>query len=177
MSNILMEVLAFKPDGTMIPTIATLPDNTDGEVVFIIKEDKHYIRRSGIEPSIVTRYGIVETDSALGLFTMFMVNGDEDLLYDCWLNYHDEIDRQMIQKLCIQKRIIFEYRDSNMKKSKQFMMDNCLTNLAREYSIKSFEYGNWATEDFNILKSSIDNKYPIYIDLWNELEIKKDTDL
>jgi hypothetical protein len=174
MSKILMEALAFKPNGTLIPTIATLPDNPDGEVVFIIKEDKHYIRRAGIEPSIVTRNGIVETDSALGFFTMFMINGDDELIYDCWLNYHDDTQKRMIQKLCIQKRVIFEYRDSNMKKSNQFMMENCLAPLAREYSIKGLEYGHWTTEDYNILKNSMESKYPIYIDLWNELEIKED---
>jgi hypothetical protein len=171
MSKILMEALAFKPDGTLIPTIATLPDNPDGEVVFIIKEAKQFIKKAGLEPYIIIRNSIVETDNAFAFFNMFRFNDDIDLTYDCWLNYHNEIDRKMIAKLCIQKRIIFEYRDSNMKKITQFMIDNTLAPTAREYSLKSFEYGSWSNNDFDILKYSLNNKYPVYMDLWDELEV------
>jgi|GEM_PF-4729562 len=112
MSKILTEALLKMPDGTMIPTIATLPDNPIGEVVFIIKESLHYIKKSGSEPSITIRNSIIETDDALGFINMFMFRDNEDLLYDCWLNYNNEISRRMLKSLCTQNRLMFEYRDS-----------------------------------------------------------------
>lgn len=59
---ILMKALASIDVGTMIPTIASLPDNPHGEVIFIIKEDRYYIKKAGVAPSITIRNSIIETE-------------------------------------------------------------------------------------------------------------------
>lgn len=171
MSIQLLKDLAFEPDGTMISIIATLPDNQTGEVIFIIKEDKYHTNKAGFHPSITIRNSIIETDDALGFLNMFMISDDKELIYDCWLNYNNKVDRQMIEMLCIQERIIFEFRDSKMKKSKQFMIDNDLAPYAIRYVEHSKAYSMWSDNDFDILVNSLNHKYPIYIELWNELEI------
>lgn len=171
MSTLLMKALGSKPYGTMIPIIATLPDNPHGEVMFVIKEDRYYIKKARTCPSITIRNSIIETDDALGFINMIMFNDSIELLYDCWLDYNNEVGRRMIGMLCTQERLIFEYVDSNMKKVKQFMIDNSIAPFAKQYTEHSIEYSKWDREEFDILKNSIYAKFPVSIDLWNELEI------
>jgi len=170
--TILTQAFAFKPCGTMIPMIITLPYNLNAEVKFVIKEDIYHINKAGHGPIITIRIGIIKTDEALGFLNMFMFNDDEELIYDYWLDYNNKIGRQMIRLLCTQERIRFEYRDSRMEKCEQFIIDNALAPFALQYEERSAASSSWNENEFDILKNSIDQKYPIYIDLWNTLVIK-----
>lgn len=167
-----MQTFAFQPRGTMIPMIITLPYNINAEVKFVIKDDIYHIKKAGHRPTITIRNSIIETDEALGFLNMFMINGESELIYDCWIDYNNKIGRQMVEILCTQERIRFEYRDSRMEKYEQFSIDNALAPFAMRYIKNSAAYNMWDENDFDILKNSIDQKYPIYIDLWDELEIK-----
>lgn len=169
--NQLLKELAFMPNGTMRPTIVILPGKPYGEVVFVIKEDKYHIKKIAPNPSISIRNSIIETDEALGFLNMFMFSDNKELIYDCWLNYNNMMDRLMIEMLCTQDSITFEYRDNSLKINKKLSMQNGLVPFAIRYIEHSKAYRNWDDTDFEILKNSIDQKYSIYIDLWNELEI------
>jgi len=64
--------------------------------------------------------------------------------------------------------------DSDMKRSRQYIIDNTIAPYAIQYVKKCIEYRTWNDKEFRILKNSIYMKYE-RVDLWSKLEIKGDT--
>lgn len=164
-----IQKLYSKPIGTMAATVSSLLDSND-EVILAIKESNFLINTISTDEPINIRGCIIESENSFALVVMFMFNNDRNLMYDLWLNFYDDSDVLVLDRLCEKERIIINYYDSNMKQSKQFVTDNCLMGLSKEYIDKSIEKDYWNNNDFEELKKNINDSLQSIDIMWDNLE-------
>lgn len=165
----LKQIILDKRCGTITPVVCSVSDNKNGEVAFIIKDEIGYIKRVNDCPEITFRNGLVNVNNVIAFVNIVNLNNDKDLMYESFIDYYNPIGKDIINSLCTQNRIIFQFRDKNLKKSRQFIVKNRLNKLAIKYREKCLQCKPWTVKDYEIGKYIIHREYEDVVDIWHKL--------
>ncbi len=165
----LKQVILNKRCGTITPIMCNISDNKNGEAVFIIKDEIGYIKRVNNQPKVEFRSGLVNVNNILAFINILNINDDMDLMYEFFLDYHDVLGKEIINSLCCQERIIFQFRDKYLKRVGQLVIRNRLKNQAIKYKEACMKNTSWSQKDFEVAKFLIHERYEDVVNIWYKL--------
>lgn len=132
------------------------------EFVVIVKEHSNYISRFGKYPVFVVKSGIIYDDKVVLVPFMFSINGDDELIYEMWINYWAEsgYGRDGFGKLLTQDVIKFIFFNENLEQIRAISITNSLKEglFKAERVIRSFS--PWSMTDFDESRSRFFKSYP-----------------
>ena len=165
----LKQVIVNKKCGTITPIMCNISDNKNGEAVFIIKDEIGYIKRVNNQPKVEIRNGLVNVNNIVAFINIVNLNDDIDLMYEFFLDYNDLLGKEIVDSLCYQERIIFQFRDKYLKRAGQFVIGNSLKKQAIKYREACMKNKPWSQKDFEVAKFLIHERYEDVVDIWYKL--------
>lgn len=135
-SNLLVdpiEIAKNLPAGLLIAMNVVAKDTKQIETVFLVREDDNYIRKLGKNPIFEIINTVVIKNGIVALFNMIMINNNKDLLYDFWLNYHEQ-EQQLSKHLSSQERLIFMFINEKGQVQRKIAIPNNLRTIVQSYN-------------------------------------------
>ena len=144
----------------------------DGEPAFcfLIKEESKYIGMWGEKPMIEIRTGAMTSGAVVVCPLIVNVNGNEDLFYETWVNYHSKLGRPVMEIL--EKATPFRVLLINERNEVQRVIavgNNFAKDTVRSMKKLLEDSYTWSMDEFDNMKDQISQKYPTVKSLWNYL--------
>ena len=144
----------------------------DGEPTFcfLIKEESKYLALWGEKPMIEIRTGVMTSGDVVAFPLIVNVNGNEDLFYEAWVNYHSNLGGSVID--IFEKATPFRLILINEKNKVQRVVgvgNNFSKDTVRSMRAMLKESKAWSMEEFDDMKDRIIQKYPSVRALWTHL--------
>ena len=165
------ELIKKIPAGMMLYGLAKEKLEDEMSFIFLIREEPKYIKKLGYSPVFEMRLGLIVQDGVAAVLIMVKINGDSDMLYDGWLNYHaaGTIDGGPLKTLAAQENIIFKFFDKNDCR-RTVAIPNRLKDTLREALVEIEKCPAWTMADFDAVKNYIYDKYPSGQGLWSSIK-------
>jgi len=168
----LIEILKIMPPRNMIYAHAVFEGNGDLETYFAIIEEPRFLKCLGKYPVLTVRTGLLYYNGVCLVPFMMRVDGNNDLLYESWLNYHSvgDIGKKSFRDLTKQDNIVFAFYDSFGNEVRKIGIKNNLKEQFQDFIEHIESLDVWSMSDFDRERNNLYRDYPTPLDLWNALE-------
>lgn len=155
-----LEVLRQFPPETMIYGRASY-DGGPMETCLYIKEDMRYIKKIKYNPYFSLRTAMYEQGGVALVVVMVQPNGDDDMIYESWWNYHQTGGgEKYFRDIMSQDRIVIHFIDAatgEIALSKQ--VKNSLKNAFIGMMSRLMDWPQWTMGDFDAARDTVYKKY------------------